>query len=187
MHVPVRRLLLPVQRLLQHQLRELIPVRLRLHVQVEVVVGGALQGEAGSRCGALGDLNRDVGLREAGRVVVNIHHFDFHPKQLQGVLQKHFHVELAAGALLTDLLPVDFLVRRPVADLTQHSIRGDAQDEQKTHNHCRKKTKQVHLGKNRRVETVVSFYECARFTCTSSMSVRKGEKSPKCVKTLQNA
>uniref|UniRef100_A0A3B4XFL4 Uncharacterized protein n=1 Tax=Seriola lalandi dorsalis TaxID=1841481 RepID=A0A3B4XFL4_SERLL len=111
MHVPVRRLLLPVQRLLQDQLRELVSVRLGLHVKVKVVVTHvrvecALQGETGAR--------------SAGRVVVNVHHLNFDPKQLQRVLQEHLHVELAAGALLADLLPVDFLVNKQHAVLQVH-------------------------------------------------------------------
>uniref|UniRef100_A0A8D3D0V6 Uncharacterized protein n=1 Tax=Scophthalmus maximus TaxID=52904 RepID=A0A8D3D0V6_SCOMX len=125
-HVPVRRLLLSVQRLLQDQLRELVSVRLGLHVQVKVVVRAhvrverALQREAGARSGALRDLHRDVRLREAGGVVVDVHHLDFDPKQLQRVLQEHFHVELAADALLADLLPVDFLVDKQDAVLQVH-------------------------------------------------------------------
>uniref|UniRef100_A0A3Q3GIJ3 Uncharacterized protein n=1 Tax=Labrus bergylta TaxID=56723 RepID=A0A3Q3GIJ3_9LABR len=115
-HIPVRRLLLPVQRLLQNELRELVPVALGLNIQVEVVIRAhvrverALQREAGPRSGALGDLYRDVSLREAGRVVVNVHHLDLHAEQLQRVLQEHLHVELAARALLTDQLPVDFFI-----------------------------------------------------------------------------
>uniref|UniRef100_A0A3B5B3D0 Uncharacterized protein n=1 Tax=Stegastes partitus TaxID=144197 RepID=A0A3B5B3D0_9TELE len=126
MNVPVRRLLLPVQRLLQDELREFVSVRLGLHVQIKVVVRAhvrierALQREPGARCGALRDLHRDVCFREAGRVVVNVHHLDFDPKQLQRVLQEHLHVELAAGALLADLLPVNFLVNEQDAVLQVH-------------------------------------------------------------------
>uniref|UniRef100_A0A8C7XFW1 Uncharacterized protein n=1 Tax=Oryzias sinensis TaxID=183150 RepID=A0A8C7XFW1_9TELE len=111
-HVPVRRLLLPVQRLLQHELCELVPVRLRLHIQVEEVVGAhvwvesALQREARAGGRALGDLHSDIGLRETGGVVIYVHHLDFHAEQLQGVLQKHLHVQLAARALLADELAV---------------------------------------------------------------------------------
>uniref|UniRef100_A0A8C5H749 Uncharacterized protein n=1 Tax=Gouania willdenowi TaxID=441366 RepID=A0A8C5H749_GOUWI len=128
MDVPVSRLLLPVQRPLQNQLREPVPVGLRLHVQVEVVVGGdvvgaqcvrthvrvkgALQGEPGPRGGALRNLHRDVGLRETGRVVVNVQHFNFDPKQLQRVLKEHLQVELTARPLPTDPLPVDLFVHK---------------------------------------------------------------------------
>uniref|UniRef100_A0A8C2Z0L7 Uncharacterized protein n=1 Tax=Cyclopterus lumpus TaxID=8103 RepID=A0A8C2Z0L7_CYCLU len=135
-HVPVRRLLLPVQRLFQDQLGELASVRLGLHIQVKVVVRGdivsaqsvrahvrverALQGETGARSGALRDLHRDVRLREAGRVVVDVHHLDLDPKQLQRVLQEHLHVELAAGALPADMLPVDFFANEQDAVLQVH-------------------------------------------------------------------
>uniref|UniRef100_A0AAY5L014 Uncharacterized protein n=1 Tax=Esox lucius TaxID=8010 RepID=A0AAY5L014_ESOLU len=99
-----------------HQLGEFVPVCLRLHVQVEVVIGGdvicaqrvrthvriecALQGEPGARGGTLRDLHRDVGLREAGRIVIDIHDLYLHAEQL----------EWAAGTLFADLLPVDFFV-----------------------------------------------------------------------------
>uniref|UniRef100_A0A671VPD1 Uncharacterized protein n=1 Tax=Sparus aurata TaxID=8175 RepID=A0A671VPD1_SPAAU len=126
MHVPVRRLLLPIKRLLQDQLRELVSVRLGLHVQIKVVVRAhvrvecALQRETGTRSGALRDLHRDVSLREAGGIVVNVHHLDFDPKQLQRVLQEHLHVELAAGALFANLLPIDFFVNEQDAVLQVH-------------------------------------------------------------------
>uniref|UniRef100_A0A8C5T6Y4 Uncharacterized protein n=1 Tax=Malurus cyaneus samueli TaxID=2593467 RepID=A0A8C5T6Y4_9PASS len=123
----VHRLLLPVQRLVQHQLGEAVPVPLRLHVEREVAVGGdlvgaqrvgahvgvegALQREAGARRGALRDLHGEVGLREGGRVVVDVQHLDLHPEQLEGVLQEDLQVQQAGGALLTDLLPVDFLLQ----------------------------------------------------------------------------
>uniref|UniRef100_A0A8B9VB75 Uncharacterized protein n=2 Tax=Anas TaxID=8835 RepID=A0A8B9VB75_9AVES len=126
MHVAVHGLLLAVQRLVQHQLGEAVAVALRLHVEGEVAVGGdlvgaqrvgahvgvegALQGEAGARRGALRDLHREVGLREGGRVVVDVQHLDLHPEQLQGVLQEDLQVQQAGGALLADLLPVDLLV-----------------------------------------------------------------------------
>uniref|UniRef100_A0A8C3BF77 Uncharacterized protein n=1 Tax=Cairina moschata TaxID=8855 RepID=A0A8C3BF77_CAIMO len=126
MHVAVHGLLLAVQRLVQHQLGEAVAVALRLHVEGEVAVGGdlvgaqrvgahvgvegALQGEAGARRGALRDLHRKVGLREGGRVVVDVQHLDLHPEQLQGVLQEDLQVQQAGGALLADLLPIDLLV-----------------------------------------------------------------------------
>uniref|UniRef100_A0A8C4J7I0 Uncharacterized protein n=1 Tax=Dromaius novaehollandiae TaxID=8790 RepID=A0A8C4J7I0_DRONO len=122
----VHRLLLPVQRLVEHQLGEAVAIALRLHVEREVTVGGdlvgaqrvgahvgvegALQGEAGARRGALRDLHREVGLREGGRVVVDVQHLDLHPEQLQGVLQEDLQVQQAGGALLADLLAVDLLV-----------------------------------------------------------------------------
>uniref|UniRef100_A0A3B4AZS8 Uncharacterized protein n=1 Tax=Periophthalmus magnuspinnatus TaxID=409849 RepID=A0A3B4AZS8_9GOBI len=114
MHVPVRCLLLPVQRPLQNQLCKAVPITLRLYVQVKVVVcsdvvRAAFERKARARSCALGDLHRDVRLGKARRVVVNVHHLDLHSEQLQGVLQKHLHVELAARALLTDLLSVDFI------------------------------------------------------------------------------
>uniref|UniRef100_A0A8C9MNH8 Uncharacterized protein n=1 Tax=Serinus canaria TaxID=9135 RepID=A0A8C9MNH8_SERCA len=102
---------------LRHQLGEAVPVTLRLHVEGEVAVGGdlvgaqgvgahvgvegALQREAGARRGALRDLHGQVGLREGGRVVVD----------LQGVLQEDLQVQQAGGALLADLLPVDLLLQ----------------------------------------------------------------------------
>uniref|UniRef100_A0AAY4EAV0 Uncharacterized protein n=1 Tax=Denticeps clupeoides TaxID=299321 RepID=A0AAY4EAV0_9TELE len=136
-HVPVDRLLLAVQRLLQHELRELVPVALRLHVQVEEVVGGdvvgaqrvaadvgverALQREAGARGGALRDLHRDVGLREGGRVVVNVHDLDLHAKELQRALQEHLEVQQAGGTqVLADALAVDLLVHVEHAGLQVH-------------------------------------------------------------------
>uniref|UniRef100_A0A672GRI5 Uncharacterized protein n=1 Tax=Salarias fasciatus TaxID=181472 RepID=A0A672GRI5_SALFA len=116
MHVAVHRLLLPVQRLLQHQLRELVPVALRLHVQVEIVivrygvcaervcanvrVEGVLHRETRPGNRALRYFHGNVRLGEAGRVVVDIHHLDLHAKQLQR----------ARDGLLTDFLPVDFLL-----------------------------------------------------------------------------
>uniref|UniRef100_A0A8B9BJJ8 Uncharacterized protein n=1 Tax=Anser brachyrhynchus TaxID=132585 RepID=A0A8B9BJJ8_9AVES len=124
--VSVHGLLLAVQRLVQHQLGEAVAVALRLHVEGEVAVGGdlvgaqrvgahvgvegALQGEAGARRGALRDLHREIGLREGGRVIVDVQHLNLHPEQLQGVLQEDLQVQQAGGALLADLLPVDLLV-----------------------------------------------------------------------------
>uniref|UniRef100_A0A8C8VQG8 Uncharacterized protein n=1 Tax=Pelusios castaneus TaxID=367368 RepID=A0A8C8VQG8_9SAUR len=122
----VHRLLLAVQGLVQHQLGEAVAVALGLHVQREVAVGGdlvgaqrvgahvrvegALQREAGARRGALGDLHREVGLGEGGRVVVDVQHLDLYPEQLQRVLQEDLQVQQAGGALLADLLPIDLLV-----------------------------------------------------------------------------
>uniref|UniRef100_A0A3Q2GR00 Uncharacterized protein n=1 Tax=Cyprinodon variegatus TaxID=28743 RepID=A0A3Q2GR00_CYPVA len=121
MHVPVRRLLLPVQRLLQDKLCKLISVRLSLNIQVKVVVGcdiisaqrvgpdvrveSALQRKPGARSCAFRDLYRDVCLREAWWIVV------------YWVFQKHLHIKLAAGTLLADLLPVNFLVNEKDAVL----------------------------------------------------------------------
>uniref|UniRef100_A0A452J1L2 Secreted protein n=1 Tax=Gopherus agassizii TaxID=38772 RepID=A0A452J1L2_9SAUR len=110
-----------------HCLLEAVAVALGLHVQREIAVGGdlvgaqrvgaqvrvegALQWEAGARCGALGDLHCQVGLREGGRIVIDVQHLDLHPEQLEGVLQKDLQVQLAGGGvLLADLLPVDLLV-----------------------------------------------------------------------------
>uniref|UniRef100_A0A670IJ65 Uncharacterized protein n=1 Tax=Podarcis muralis TaxID=64176 RepID=A0A670IJ65_PODMU len=122
----VYRLLLAVQRLGEHQLSEAVAVGLRLHVQREVAIGGdlvgaqrvgahvrvegALQGEAGAWRGALRDLHRQVGLREGGRVVVDVQHFDLDAEELQRVLQEDLEVQLARRALLADLLAVDLLV-----------------------------------------------------------------------------
>uniref|UniRef100_A0A8D3CHS4 Uncharacterized protein n=1 Tax=Scophthalmus maximus TaxID=52904 RepID=A0A8D3CHS4_SCOMX len=108
MHVAVHRLLLPVQRLLQHQLCKLIPVALCLHVEVKIVVirygicaervcahvgvEGVLHREAGAGDGALRYLHGNVRLGKAGRVVVDVHHLDLHAKELQRVLQKHLQV-----------------------------------------------------------------------------------------------
>uniref|UniRef100_A0A4W2HCW4 Uncharacterized protein n=1 Tax=Bos indicus x Bos taurus TaxID=30522 RepID=A0A4W2HCW4_BOBOX len=124
--VTVHRLLLSVQRLLQHQLGESVAIPLGLHVQGEVAVGGdlvvaqgvgthvwvecALQGEAGARRGALRDLYGQVRLREGGGIVVDVQHLDLHPKQLQGVLQEDLQVQDAGGALLADLLAVNLLI-----------------------------------------------------------------------------
>uniref|UniRef100_A0A8C9SN03 Secreted protein n=1 Tax=Scleropages formosus TaxID=113540 RepID=A0A8C9SN03_SCLFO len=136
MHVPVHRLLLPVQRLLQHQLGELVPVALRLHVQVEVAVGGdvvgaqrvrahvgverALHGEARARRGALGDLDGDVRLGEARRVVVDVQDLDLHAEELQRALQEHLEVQEARRALLADPLAVHLLVHEERAVLQVH-------------------------------------------------------------------
>uniref|UniRef100_A0A4W3GYV1 Uncharacterized protein n=1 Tax=Callorhinchus milii TaxID=7868 RepID=A0A4W3GYV1_CALMI len=125
-HVPVHRLLLPVQGFLQHQLGELVAVSRGLHVEEKVTVGGdlvraqriaahvrvegALQRQTRPRRGALGDLHRDVRLREARRVVVNIHHFDLDPEKFQRVFQENFQMQQADGVLLADALPVDLLV-----------------------------------------------------------------------------
>uniref|UniRef100_A0A803TP35 Uncharacterized protein n=1 Tax=Anolis carolinensis TaxID=28377 RepID=A0A803TP35_ANOCA len=119
------RLLLAVQRLGEHQLGEAVAVGLRLHVEREEGVGGdlvgaqrvgahvgvegALQREARARRGALGDLHRQVGLREGGRVVVEVQHLHLHAEELQRVLQEDLQVELAGGALPADLLAVDLL------------------------------------------------------------------------------
>uniref|UniRef100_A0A665UQ91 Uncharacterized protein n=1 Tax=Echeneis naucrates TaxID=173247 RepID=A0A665UQ91_ECHNA len=117
-------------RFLQDQLRKLVSVRLGLHVQVKVVVSPhvrierALKRETGARSGALRDLHRDVCLREAGRVVINVHHLDFDPKQFQWVLQEHLHVELAAGALLDAVLQVYLQVRRARAGHHLEAARG---------------------------------------------------------------
>uniref|UniRef100_A0A8C5C8X2 Uncharacterized protein n=1 Tax=Gadus morhua TaxID=8049 RepID=A0A8C5C8X2_GADMO len=135
MHVPVHRLLLPVERLFQHQLRELVPVALRLDVQVKVVivrdrvgvqrvgayvrVKRVLHRKTGPGNGALRYLHTDVRLRKTGRVVVDIHHLDLHPKELQWALQKH--LQLGNG-----------------------SVQEAGQDEQQqtNHLHCRS---EVHL------------------------------------------
>uniref|UniRef100_A0A3Q1BTC9 Uncharacterized protein n=1 Tax=Amphiprion ocellaris TaxID=80972 RepID=A0A3Q1BTC9_AMPOC len=87
-----------------HSLREFISVRLGL-VRAHVRIERALQRETGAR---------------SGWVVVNVHHLNFDPKQLQWVLQEHFHIELAAGALPADLLPVNFLVNEQDAVLQVH-------------------------------------------------------------------
>uniref|UniRef100_A0A671YRS9 Uncharacterized protein n=1 Tax=Sparus aurata TaxID=8175 RepID=A0A671YRS9_SPAAU len=126
MHVAVHRLLLPVQRLLQHQLRELVPVALRLHVKVKIViirygicaervrahvrVECVLHREAGPGDGALRYLHGNVGLGKAGRIVVDIHHLDLHAKELQR----------ARDGLLTDFFPVDFLLHQERTVLQVH-------------------------------------------------------------------
>uniref|UniRef100_A0A8C6MCC4 Uncharacterized protein n=1 Tax=Nothobranchius furzeri TaxID=105023 RepID=A0A8C6MCC4_NOTFU len=88
--------MLPVQRLLQDQLRELVSVRLRLHVQVKVVVSGDVIGpeRVGAHVRVGRALQREPGPRGPRRIVVN------------RVLQEHLHVELAARALPADLVPV---------------------------------------------------------------------------------
>uniref|UniRef100_A0A8C3AEK0 Uncharacterized protein n=1 Tax=Cyclopterus lumpus TaxID=8103 RepID=A0A8C3AEK0_CYCLU len=107
-HIAVHRLLLPVQRLLQHQLCELVPVALRLHVKVKIViirygicaervcayvrVKGILHRETGPGDGALRYLHGNVRLGKAGWIVVDIHHLDLHAKELQWVLQKHLQI-----------------------------------------------------------------------------------------------
>uniref|UniRef100_A0A8C4H9M5 Uncharacterized protein n=1 Tax=Dicentrarchus labrax TaxID=13489 RepID=A0A8C4H9M5_DICLA len=114
MHIAVHRLLLPVQRLLQHQLCELVPVALRLHVKVKIViirygicaervrahigVEGILHREPGPGDGALRYLHGNVRLGEAGWIVVDIHHLDLHAKELQWVLQKHLQVHRLKAA-----------------------------------------------------------------------------------------
>uniref|UniRef100_A0A8C6NKC8 Uncharacterized protein n=1 Tax=Nothobranchius furzeri TaxID=105023 RepID=A0A8C6NKC8_NOTFU len=126
MHITVHRLLLPVQRLLQNKLCELVPVALRLHVQEKVVVvgdgvgaervganvrvEGVLHREARSRSGALGYFHGNVRLREAGWIVVDVHHLDLHAKELQRVFQEHLEVQQAQDGLLTDFFSVDFLL-----------------------------------------------------------------------------
>uniref|UniRef100_A0A8C7DV85 Uncharacterized protein n=1 Tax=Oncorhynchus kisutch TaxID=8019 RepID=A0A8C7DV85_ONCKI len=111
MHVPVGRLLLPVQRLLQHQLCEFVPVSLRLHIQVEVVIGGDVvcAQRIGAHVRIECTLKREPGTGGS-----------------------------AAGTLLTDLLPVNsfvdeqnpvlhvhFQVRRPRARHHLEAPRGD--------------------------------------------------------------
>uniref|UniRef100_A0A8C2SM15 Uncharacterized protein n=1 Tax=Coturnix japonica TaxID=93934 RepID=A0A8C2SM15_COTJA len=112
--VTVHRLLLTVQRLVQHQLGEAVAVALDLvgaqRVGAHVGVEGALQGEAGARRGALRDLHGEVGLGEGGWVVVDVQHLDLHPEQLEGVLQEDLQMQQTGGALLADLLAVDLLV-----------------------------------------------------------------------------
>uniref|UniRef100_A0A3B3D8N1 Uncharacterized protein n=1 Tax=Oryzias melastigma TaxID=30732 RepID=A0A3B3D8N1_ORYME len=133
---PVHRLLLSVQRLLQNQLRELVPVCLSLHIKIKIVVFrngiGAervranvgvervFYGEARPRNGALGYFHGYVRLWEAGWVIIDIHDFDLHAKQLQWVFQKHFQVQLARGGLLTDFFPVNFLLHHQRAVLQVH-------------------------------------------------------------------
>uniref|UniRef100_A0A8B9G5V9 Uncharacterized protein n=1 Tax=Amazona collaria TaxID=241587 RepID=A0A8B9G5V9_9PSIT len=124
--VTVHCLLLSVQGLVQHQLGEAVTVALRLHVEGEVAVGGylvgaqrvgahvgvegALQREAGARRGAFRDFHGEVGLREGGRIVVDVQHLDLHAEQFEGVLQEDLQMQQAGGALLADLLPVYLLI-----------------------------------------------------------------------------
>uniref|UniRef100_A0A8C1LFK9 Uncharacterized protein n=2 Tax=Cyprinus carpio TaxID=7962 RepID=A0A8C1LFK9_CYPCA len=79
-------------------------------VTSNIRIKGALQREARTRGRALGYFHGDVCLRKARRVVVDVHHLYLHPKELEWVLQEHLQVKQTAGALLTDALPVDFLV-----------------------------------------------------------------------------
>uniref|UniRef100_A0A8C0Y829 Uncharacterized protein n=1 Tax=Cyprinus carpio TaxID=7962 RepID=A0A8C0Y829_CYPCA len=79
-------------------------------VTTYIWIKGALQREARTRGRALGYFHGDVCLRKARRVVVDVHHLDLHAKELEWVLQEHLQVKQTAGALLTDALPVDFLV-----------------------------------------------------------------------------
>uniref|UniRef100_A0A673HS36 Uncharacterized protein n=1 Tax=Sinocyclocheilus rhinocerous TaxID=307959 RepID=A0A673HS36_9TELE len=89
----MHRLLFPIKWLFQNQLCEFVAV-----------------GLSRTRGRALGYFHGDVCLRKARRVVVDVHHLDLHAKELEWVLQEHLQVKQAAGALLTDALPVDFLV-----------------------------------------------------------------------------
>uniref|UniRef100_A0A3Q0R594 Uncharacterized protein n=1 Tax=Amphilophus citrinellus TaxID=61819 RepID=A0A3Q0R594_AMPCI len=158
-----------LRRLLQDKLRELVSVRLGLHIQVKIVVSTnirverALQGETGARSGALRDLHRDICLREAGWIIVNLTAgtlpadllpVDFLVNKQDAVLQVHLQVGCprtghhlkAAGGQLGEVQPQVLgnishqramvrLLRDRVTYLREHSIR-DAQDNQK-HNHCR--------------------------------------------------
>uniref|UniRef100_A0A3B3USF5 Uncharacterized protein n=2 Tax=Poecilia TaxID=8080 RepID=A0A3B3USF5_9TELE len=130
------RLLLSVQRLLQHQLREFGPVALRLHVEGEIVivgysiraervganvgVEGVLHGETSPGYGALRYFHENVRLRKAGRIVVDVHHLDLHAEQLQRILQKHLQVQQARDGLLADFFPVYFLLHNQSAVLQVH-------------------------------------------------------------------
>uniref|UniRef100_A0A3B5KRB1 Uncharacterized protein n=1 Tax=Xiphophorus couchianus TaxID=32473 RepID=A0A3B5KRB1_9TELE len=122
MHVPVRCLLLPVQRLLQDKFCKFISVGLGLHVQVKVIVGCDIicAQRVGAHVRVERTLQREPGARGSRWVVVNVHHFNFDSEQLQWVLQEHLHVELAAGTLLADLLPIDFLINEQDAVLEVH-------------------------------------------------------------------
>uniref|UniRef100_A0A3Q2QP44 Uncharacterized protein n=1 Tax=Fundulus heteroclitus TaxID=8078 RepID=A0A3Q2QP44_FUNHE len=129
----VNRLLLPVQRLLQHQLREFGTVALCLHVEVKIVivgysiraecicanvgVEGVLHRETRPRYGTLRYFHGNVRFREAGRIVVDIHHLDLHAEELQWVLQKHLQVQQARDGLPTDFFPVYFFLHHQRAVL----------------------------------------------------------------------
>uniref|UniRef100_A0A3B4WZ53 Uncharacterized protein n=1 Tax=Seriola lalandi dorsalis TaxID=1841481 RepID=A0A3B4WZ53_SERLL len=111
-HITVHRLLLPVQRLLKHQLCKLVPVALCLHVKVKIVISrygicaervcahvrveGVLYRETGPGDGALRYLHGNVCLGKARWIVVDIHHLNLHAKELQR----------AWDGLLTDFFPI---------------------------------------------------------------------------------
>uniref|UniRef100_A0A4W4GHF9 Uncharacterized protein n=1 Tax=Electrophorus electricus TaxID=8005 RepID=A0A4W4GHF9_ELEEL len=119
-------LLLTVQGLFQHELCEFVTVGLRLHVQVEVAVGGyfvcaqrvstyirierSLERKAGSGSCALGYFHGDVCFWKTRWVVVDIHDLDFNAEQLERVLQKHLEMQQTAADLFTNALAVDFFV-----------------------------------------------------------------------------
>uniref|UniRef100_A0A3Q1BAV5 Uncharacterized protein n=1 Tax=Amphiprion ocellaris TaxID=80972 RepID=A0A3Q1BAV5_AMPOC len=126
MHIAVHRLLLSVQRLLQHQLRELVPVALCLHVKVKIVVirygicaervcanvrvEGVLHRETRPGNRALRYFHGNVRLRKAGWIVVDIHYLNLHAKELQR----------ARDGLLTDFFPVNFLLHHERTVLQVH-------------------------------------------------------------------
>uniref|UniRef100_A0AAY5KP83 Secreted protein n=1 Tax=Esox lucius TaxID=8010 RepID=A0AAY5KP83_ESOLU len=104
-------------------LRKLVSVALRLNVQVKVVVvrygvgtqrvsphvwvEGILYWKPGTWDGTFRYLHGNVGLRERGRVVVDIHHLDFHAEELEWVLQKHFEMQIAWHCLPAYLFSID--------------------------------------------------------------------------------
>uniref|UniRef100_A0A3Q3E0E6 Secreted protein n=1 Tax=Hippocampus comes TaxID=109280 RepID=A0A3Q3E0E6_HIPCM len=101
--------------LLQHELGELVPVTLSLHVQVKIViigdgvraegvcahirVEGVLHWEARPGDGTLGYFHRNIRLGKTGWIVVDIHHFNLDAKEFQR----------ARDGLLADFFPVNFL------------------------------------------------------------------------------
>uniref|UniRef100_A0A3B5QSN2 Uncharacterized protein n=1 Tax=Xiphophorus maculatus TaxID=8083 RepID=A0A3B5QSN2_XIPMA len=109
-------LLLPVQRGLQDQLRELAPVAARLDVQVEVLVYAQQVGA--QRVGSHVQVLRvDLGPGEARGVVVHVQNLDLHPVQLQRVFYHNLQVEGTGQTLLAQFFSVDSLVDKQDAVL----------------------------------------------------------------------
>uniref|UniRef100_A0A8C7WM91 Uncharacterized protein n=1 Tax=Oryzias sinensis TaxID=183150 RepID=A0A8C7WM91_9TELE len=122
MHIAVHRLLLSVQRLLQNQLSELVPVGLSLHIKVKIVIFryGIRAERVRANVGVERVFYGEARPWDAGWVIIDIHYFDLHAKQLQRVVQKHFQVQLARGGLLTDFFPVNFLLHHERTVLQVH-------------------------------------------------------------------
>uniref|UniRef100_A0A4W3K9I9 Uncharacterized protein n=1 Tax=Callorhinchus milii TaxID=7868 RepID=A0A4W3K9I9_CALMI len=120
------RFLLPIQRLLQNQLRQHAPFAASMHIQDEVFVGsqpvgpqrvganirivGAFQGESGSRSRRFGDVQPHLALGETGIIVIDIQNLYLSLIQLQWVLYHHFQVEETGGIQSAELLSVYLLI-----------------------------------------------------------------------------
>uniref|UniRef100_A0A8C9UCD8 Uncharacterized protein n=1 Tax=Serinus canaria TaxID=9135 RepID=A0A8C9UCD8_SERCA len=153
------RLLFPVQGTLQHQLREEFAIRLLLDVQGEVGVGAqpvgahsigahvgvlrALQGEARSHRGRLGDAQGAVSGGEARGVVIQIQDLHFQAEELQGVLCHHLHRQHAAGSCSAQTLAVQPLAHHQRAAVQAHVdlhflTLGQGRGQSSQHpNHCK--------------------------------------------------